>query len=98
MIHELERAGCLDGTSLAWSMWAGYLAQPRSRVLSKRLETHGIATHQLHSSGHATVADLQQLAGRLGGRVVPIHTSAPTRFREHFENVELHPDGEWWDV
>jgi hypothetical protein len=28
-------------------------------------------------------------------RVVPIHTSAPERFSECFENVEVRANGEW---
>ena len=32
------------------------------------------------------------------GRLVPIHSFAPDRFGEFFENVEVHRDGEWWDV
>jgi ribonuclease J len=98
MTHELDRAGCLKGASLAWSMWAGYLEQPTSNALTTWLSEHHIAIHQLHSSGHATVEDLQRLANGLGGRVVPIHTSAPSRFQHLFPNVEVHPDGEWWSV
>jgi hypothetical protein len=29
---------------------------------------------------------------------VPIHTQAPERFTELFQPVELHEDGEWWEV
>ena len=31
-------------------------------------------------------------------RVVPIHTACPERYEEFFDDVELHDDGEWWDV
>jgi hypothetical protein len=29
---------------------------------------------------------------------VPIHTQAPERFTEFFENVDLRRDGEWFEV
>jgi ribonuclease J len=98
MTADLERADCLDGATCIWSMWGGYLRQPTSKRLLTWLDAHAIGLTQLHSSGHATVADLQRLAGALGGRIVPIHTSAPGRFGELFDNVEPHADGEWWPV
>lgn len=30
-------------------------------------------------------------------RIVPIHSSAPHRFGEFFDAVELHDDGQWWE-
>lgn len=79
-------------------MWHGYLEQPSSSRLRNWLTRNDVPIHQLHSSGHACVADLQRLAARLGGRVVPIHTTAPERFADLFEHVECRRDGEWWDV
>jgi ribonuclease J len=43
--------------------------------------------------------DLQRFAKALAPRrVVPIHTQAPERFTEFFENVDLRRDGEWFEV
>lgn len=62
-------------------------------------EEHGVPLVHLRSSGHAPVEDLRALAGAIAPtRVVPIHTSAPEQFTSHFENVEAHADGEWWNV
>jgi ribonuclease J len=98
MTRELDAADCLDGASLAWSMWRGYYDDPASEWLRAWLATRGIATAQLHSSGHATTADLQRLAAAVGGRIVPIHTAAAEQYADLFEGVEPHPDGEWWEV
>jgi len=98
MAAELERAGCLHGATLAWSMWHGYLEQPSGARLRDWLTHNDIRLHQLHSSGHASIADLQRLAAALGGRVVPIHTNAPERFADLFPGVDAHSDGEWWNV
>jgi len=98
MTGDLDRAACVAGATCIWSMWAGYLEQPSSERLLTWLTDRGIPVHRLHSSGHAPVRDLQRLATSLGGRIVPMHTNAPERFPALFENVEPHPDGEWWTV
>ena len=99
MAIELERAKCLDGASVAWSMWPGYLKDGHMRGFHTFLKRHRIPLTVVHASGHATVADLQRLAKAfVPGRVVPIHTSAPERYAELFAAVEQHPDGEWWNV
>ena len=98
MAAELTSAKCLGGAALAWSMWHGYLEQPSGNRLKDWLARHGLPLHLLHSSGHASVADLQRLAAAVGGRVVPIHTDAPERFADVFPRVECRADGEWWSV
>lgn len=99
MARELEKAGCLDGARLIWSMWPGYLEwDPMSRF-RESLDRLGIPLDVIHASGHATVGDLQRLARALEPDcVVPIHTAAPERFPALFDNVELRADGEWWEV
>ena len=82
-----------------WSMWPGYLEQPGQKRLLSFFERHGIPLVTQHASGHAYVPDLQRLATAIApGRLVPIHSFAPDRFGEFFDNVEMHRDGEWWDV
>ena len=52
----------------------------------------------LHASGHATPADLERIAEAIDAqRVVPL-TRGTGALDAHFERVERHPDGEWWDV
>ena len=99
MIREVEKAGCLKDARAVWSMWPGYLTRPGQERLLRFLESHQIPMVTHHASGHAYVADLQRFVRALRpGRVVPIHSFAPERFTEFFENVEPHPDGEWWAV
>jgi ribonuclease J len=99
MAGDLERARCLSGASAIWSMWPGYLRQPSSQPLLEFLSRHAIPLTVHHSSGHASVADLQRLARALQPRrLVPIHTFGSEHFADHFANVERHPDGTWWDV
>jgi len=96
---DLERADCLSGAHAVWSMWPGYLENDTGQRLSTWLAEQEIPLTLLHASGHATVEDLQRLAGALAAKaVIPIHTAAPERFAELFENVTPHGDGEWWPV
>ena len=99
MAKELERAECLSGAEVIWSMWPGYLQEERMTPFTEFLDRNEIPLTVVHSSGHATVEDLQRVAASAGAaRVVPIHTNAPERYSGLFDNVEPHQDGEWWTV
>jgi ribonuclease J len=99
MMSEIERARCLNGACAVWSMWPGYLEQPGQAPMLSFFERHGIPLVLHHASGHAYLPDLQRLSTAIAPkRLVPIHTFAPDRFSEFFENVEVHRDGEWWEV
>src|SRR5262249_15869457 len=99
MIPEIEKANCLKGAHAVWSLWPGYLERASERRLRDFLSKHAIPLTQHHASGHAYLEDLQRLVKALApDRVVPIHSFAPGRFPEFFDRVELHQDGEWWDV
>jgi ribonuclease J len=97
MIREVENAGCLAGAVAVWSMWPGYLEQPGQERLLEFFRRQGIPLKTHHASGHAYLPDLQRLAKAVAPkRLVPVHSFAPQRFAEFFENVEAHCDGEWW--
>jgi ribonuclease J len=99
MTRDLDRADCLDGARALWSLWPGYLDEPSGQSLRRWLERREIPLAFIHASGHASVRDLQRLAAAISpGKIVPIHTGAPERFLDLFEDVELHADGEWWRV
>ena len=95
---ELIRGGALDASGLAlWSMWDGYLAEPSGRRFTDLLAAHRVRMGMLHTSGHATIADIKRLIDALAPQaVVPIHTEAPERFPAISDRVIQKPDGEWW--
>jgi ribonuclease J len=98
-VPELLRADVLHDGVVVWSLWPGYLSEPSGARMRRTLEAAGVPFVLDHASGHASVADLQLLASALRpGRVVPIHTEAGDRFDEYFADVEVHSDGEWWEV
>jgi ribonuclease J len=95
----LAKAGALEGAVAVWSMWDGYLDEPRGQALAAFLATHDIPLVQHHTSGHASVEDLKRLVAAVRpGRIVPIHTFGGDRFDAIFEDVERRGDGEWWQV
>ena len=89
----------LDEARLTYSMWPGYLEHGVSRRVLDWLEANAIPFETIHTSGHASVGDLQRLATALSPRrLVPIHSFETARFGEYFENVDRKEDGVWWTV
>lgn len=99
MMRDLEQAACLDGAILVYSLWPGYLKRAELGSFHEWLKERRIPLVHCHTSGHASPQDLQRFAEALAPRMlVPIHSFATKRFSEHFENVQLKEDGQWWDV
>ena len=97
--RELESSGVLLDADAVWTMWEGYLAEESMATFTRMLRRNGVAITCLHASGHAHVTDLQRLVEAMRPRrVVPIHTAYPDRYVDYFDDVEVHDDGEWWDV
>lgn len=89
----------LDGAEFTYSMWQGYLNDKTGRKVTKWLRDNDIPLQTIHTSGHASVADLRRFASALAPRrLVPIHSFETARFGEFFDNVAQQEDGAWWDV
>jgi ribonuclease J len=99
-IHQkdLEAHGALAGARIFYSLWEGYLKQPSGLELQAWADAHGIPLAPLHTSGHASPADLKRFATGLNPKVVvPIHSFMPEAYGQLFPRVETHADGEWWN-
>jgi ribonuclease J len=98
--RELLRAGALGSGSVAvWAMWDGYLAEPSGVRLQEQLAAAGVPLVHVHTSGHASVPDLQRFAAAVAPRrLVPVHSEAGDRFIELFDRVDRQRDGAWWEV
>ena len=87
---------------MIWSQWDGYLKDEASSGAKLRAElaTRGVHLEVIHTSGHASIADLKRLVEAVQpAALVPIHTFAGDRFADHFGPcVVRRADGEWWDV
>jgi len=100
-IHQpdLERGECLQDAVYIYSQWEGYWEKGAYDATKKWLEMHSIPKISLHTSGHASLADLKRLEEAIKPRkVVPIHTFFPDQYIHYFNNVEIHSDGERWKV
>ena len=99
MFGDLERAGALAGARVIWSQWDGYLKEGSGAQLETNCKTRGIPFEVIHTSGHASIADLKRLAAAVAPKaLVPIHTFEAERFPSLFESVVLRRDAEWWEV
>ncbi len=59
-------------------------------ILRNWLRSFGLEHHQLHASGHASRAELEQMVKELKpGKVIPIHTEHPEMFLGLSKEVEL---------
>ena len=98
-IPDLERGRCLSGAAYIYSQWEGYWEQGSYDMVRDWLDGHDIPKHSIHTSGHASPVDLKRFVKAIEpGKIVPIHSFLPERYSELFSNVEMHPDGEWWEV
>jgi ribonuclease J len=98
MLESLPSAALQDAVAV-WSQWHGYLDRQAGTPTLDFCRKHGIPLVEHHTSGHAGLEELRKLVLALDPRrVVPIHTEAPKSFAKHFQNVELHTDGERWEV
>lgn len=98
--RELIVSKVLDKSGVvAWSLWEGYLKMKSGQQLRALLASHDVALTSVHTSGHASVADLRRLVTAIApDKVIPIHSEAGDRFADLFPRVERHTDGEWWMV
>ena len=100
-IHQpdLERGECLRDAVYIYSQWEGYWEKGAYVATKNWLQKHSIPKISLHTSGHASLADLKKLEEAIKPRkVVPIHTFFPDQYIHYFNNVEIHSDGERWKV
>ena len=96
---DLEHGNCLAGATYIYSQWEGYWEQGAYDSVKKWLTKRTIPKYSVHTSGHAGPGDLKKLVSAISpARVVPIHSFFPDRYPELFPNVEIHNDGEWWEV
>jgi ribonuclease J len=86
--------------NVIYSQWLGYLdgSHPEyfgsDRVSALRSDP-AVNFVYAHTSGHATLKDLQKLAAALKSKMlVPIHCEDAEGFRSNFENVTTQMDGE----
>jgi len=98
-MRDVEKADLLKDAVYIYSQWEGYWELDSYAYLREWLAKHGIPKLSIHTSGHASPNDLMRFATALNpARIVPIHTFKPENYNELFNHVEIHADGEYWEV
>lgn len=101
MVDDIDMiTGAWADARVIWSQWDGYLKTQSSLVFQTKLAERGVPLEVIHTSGHASIADLRRLADAVApGTLVPVHTFEGDRFLDLFgNNVVRRADGEWWKV
>ena len=97
MAQDLEKADCLEGAKLIYSMWPGYIERSPQNIRDWCAK-HCIEFEIIHTSGHADIHDLKLLVNAIRPKnLIPIHTFTPERFDRIGENVIHVADGEWFE-
>lgn len=88
---ELGKRGSLKKAILVYSLWEGYL-----KDAAQFWNDHNVYIKKVHTSGHASVKELKEFVKAINpGRIIPIHTPKPDKFREYFgSKVRVASDGE----
>ncbi|MEI7525437.1 MAG: hypothetical protein WCJ95_13950 [Mariniphaga sp.] len=89
----------LNDAIYIYSQWEGYWGKEENKYLREWIEKNNIPKISIHTSGHASPADLKRFALALAPvRIVPIHTFMPEKYQELYTNAEYHEDGDFWKV
>lgn len=78
-----------------WSMWRGYLDNDDGILVRKWFEEGGSRAAHIHTSGHASPADLRSFAPAMNAKqLVPIHGVAWDGDTTGFSSIRRLADGE----
>jgi len=99
-IPDLRLIGDLNGASLIYSMWEGYLEEDINKKFLEFLESKSVKDiHRLHTSGHASFFDLKLLVDKLQPqRIIPIHTDHPYGYQALEGNICYLEDGKGFEI
>jgi len=78
-----------------YSYWHGYLVRKEWSDFKAQLAAAGGEFIECHTSGHIFAEDIVKFVSEVNPKwVVPIHTTSPALFGQHFSNVLFPRDGE----
>jgi ribonuclease J len=82
-----------------FSMWSGYLSDPYHRAALEWCTDRGSEVARIHTSGHASPADLRAFANAVQPKVViPVHGNSWDAHADGFGNVKRLSDGEQYSI
>jgi len=90
MKMDIDRMDKIENGNFIYSMWSGYLKQPKTKAFVDYLKAKGFSFHQIHTSGHADVETLKDMVNAMSPKnLVPIHTFDGDDYRTIFSNVNV---------
>jgi ribonuclease J len=98
MRTDIEITGIKNGIFI-YSLWGGYRNSDYQKEFEEYLKHSGFDVYDLHTSGHATVSDIQRVITELEPKqIIPIHTMAPDLFNSFTDRVTLKEDGKCFNI
>jgi len=99
MLSHLERIDNFEGATFIYSLWQGYMDEPRTRELKEYADRLHMRWEYLHTSGHAPVETLKRVVDTLKPkRLIPIHTIHPEKFGDFATSVIQLTPGQTLDL
>ena len=98
MFKDLEKCEFKEGLFI-YSLWQGYRDSDYQQRFEEQLKNNGFSMKLVHTSGHASIVDIERLIEGLNPKVIiPIHTMIPDAFLGISEKVKLLKDGIEYEV
>ncbi len=99
MLNDLREIGNLQGAGFIYSLWKGYLQTRRMQNFMRYVAEQDMKTVYLHTSGHADLRALKQIAAACTPRyLLPMHTTCPEEYVREFQQVKVLQDGEVFEL
>lgn len=90
MKMDIDRIDKMENGNFIYSMWSGYLEQPKTKAFIDHLKSKGFSFHQIHTSGHADVETLKEMVTAMKPKIlVPIHTFDGDDYKDIFTDVKV---------
>jgi ribonuclease J len=101
LVPDYERAGVLpdEGDAYNFSMWKGYLLDPYHSAALDWCKNRGTEIAYIHTSGHASAADLRAFSAAMQPKVViPVHGANWDSQAHRFANIRRLSDAEQFAI
>lgn len=90
MLSDLEHIDHMENGNFIYSMWSGYLEQPKTKAFVEYLNSKGFSFYQVHTSGHADIETLEKMVKAINPKnLVPIHTFDGDEYQNLFTYVNV---------
>ena len=87
-LSKLNELVSFEDGVLFYGMWKGYLEKPQTKEFIEFMESKGVKTHILHTSGHADSMTIDKLIEDVNPKkIYPVHTENAKWFNKYKEKT-----------